>query len=129
MSQSDYIRYKRLHNEMSEWTKIPIKVTPILDYGKYISYKEYSLENTIVSNNTAYDKYVPPETPIVFGMVKRCTEATQPFILCANTNTRANRVPAGLSKLFQYPDMKDISKAKRMKWNSIADTTMCNCNV
>ena len=47
MSQSDYIRHKRISNELLQQTKL----SPVLSARQYTDYKEYSLENTIYSSN------------------------------------------------------------------------------
>ena len=127
MSQSDYIRYKRVNNEMAEMSKFPRKMPSILESGKYISYKEYSLENTIVNHTEEYDKLVKPNYPIVFGMVKKCIVPEQNMIMCRDTNQRPNRILVTNTPMFTKPKVNDIPKQKRMNWNTILDNKMCKC--
>lgn len=93
MSQSDYIRRKRVANQLLTQTKL----SPVLNAGEYIDYKEFSLENTIVSTTQAYDNLVPANVSIVFDMhIKTPTKCPQ-FILCSGTNRRPNRVLRSLA--------------------------------
>jgi hypothetical protein len=132
MSQSDYIKYKRVQRELKEFNQTPTKVPNVLNSSQYISYKEYSLENTIVNHNDMYDKLIDPSIPIVFGMVKKCASNSPTFTLCRGTDTRGNRTP--ILQLddeemprFRYPRNGTISKANRMKWNSVKNTKYCAC--
>lgn len=130
MSQSDYIRYKKIYRELKEYDSTPEKLPVVFESGKYIAYKEFSLENTILSNKTAYDKYIPQNIPVVFGMVKRCSAPT--FELCRGTDLRGNRpvpIANGSFPSFRRSKISDISKPVRMRWSTISDTNMCNCVV
>jgi hypothetical protein len=128
MSQSDYIRYKRLHRELTEYEATPQKLPVVFDCGKYISYKEFSLENTILSVGSSYDKYIEPNVPVVFGMVKKCAAPTME--LCRETNLRGNRPTPDNSAnypAFRTPALASQPKSVRMKWHNIMSTTMCTC--
>lgn len=132
MSQSDYIKYKRIQRELTELNTYPTKIPNVLGSGQYILYKQYSLENTIVKHNDAYDHLVPDNIPVVFGMVKQCADKSPTFTLCSNTNTRLNRnpvLPLDNDELpsFTYPKVETIPKNKRMKWNSIRNSDYCFC--
>lgn len=132
MSQSDYIKYKRVQRELTEFNQTPHKIPNVLHSGQYISYKEYSLENTIVSHNDMYTKFVDANVPIVFGMVKQCAANSPTFILCSGTNARGNRMTilpldADEMPLFRYPKNETISKSHRMKWNSVRNSKYCHC--
>ena len=130
MSQSDYIRYKRVQTELRKKEDFP----NVLESGKYISYKEYSLENMIVSDNDRYDKLIDENVPIVFGMVKPCASNSPTFIPCTgDENTarsyRRNVIPLDSEEqpVFRFSRIGSIEKKKRMKWNSILDSKYCNC--
>ena len=129
MSQSDYIRYKRVQTELRKKEDFP----NVLDASKYISYKEYSLENMIVSDNDRYDKLMNENVPIVFGMVKPCASNTPTFIPCAEDmnarSYRKNVIPLNNEEqpVFRFFKTGTIEKKKRMKWNSILDSKYCNC--
>ena len=94
MSQSDYIRHKRLSYELS--TSNQKKMSPILNAGKYTEYKEYSLENAIVNTTIDYNELVPPNAQIVFGIQYNKIENCPIFILCQGTNMRPNRKPSSM---------------------------------
>ena len=126
MSQSDYIQYKRINREMAEMSKFPTKMPSVLESGKYILYKEYSLENTIVNHTEEYDKLLLPNTPVVFGMVKKCIVPEQNMIMCRGTDKRPNRIPTN-SRMFNKPRVNDISKKNRMRWKTISENKMCKC--
>jgi hypothetical protein len=88
MSQSDYIQYKKISNQLLEVSKLD----PILDSRDYTNFKQYYLEsnvsNTKITNNnlplTGYTN--------VFGMSKKITHCPiHNFTMCNNTNSRDNR--------------------------------------
>ncbi len=89
MSQSDYIKHKRISYELTEQRKL----APVFNAGKYTEYKEYSLENTIYSSTINYDKIIPVNTPVIFGIQYNNVQNCPGLILCSSTNTRPNRVP------------------------------------
>jgi hypothetical protein len=128
MSQSDYISYKRTRREMDEYSKTPNKLPAILEAGKYITFKDYALVNTIVSHKEQYDKFVNPNVPIVFDIVKSCAIDTPVLPFCVGTDQRLNRTPVDpeLSlPVFRKPPLNDIPKSVRMKWKNVLSTNMC----
>ena len=89
MSQSDYIRYKRIAVELRDQAK---NLAPVIESGQYIHYKSFTLENTILNDNTSsYTKLLPPSSVNVFGMQMNNPSNCSSFILCRNTNSRVNR--------------------------------------
>lgn len=90
MSQSDYIRYKRLAVELRDQSK---NLAPVIESGQYIHYKSFTLENTILSDNTSYLKIMPPSSVNIFGMQMNHPSGCASFPLCHDTNTRVNRRP------------------------------------
>jgi hypothetical protein len=129
MSQSDYIRYKRLQIELSKKMHFP----NVLDSGKYISYKEYSLENMIISENDRYDKVIDKNVPVVFGMVKKCASKSPTYIPCDGDITarsyRKKVIPLDSEQLpiFRFSRIGSIEKKKSVKWIPIVDSKYCNC--
>ncbi len=96
MSQSDYIKYKRVATQLKRQSTM----APVLTQDNYVQFKEFSLENSIISNNVLYyDRYIPPNIPIVFGVVKEKASACSEFALCTNTDERPNRRPLGPERL------------------------------
>lgn len=88
MSQSDYIRHKKVSNELKYQSDLP----PVLQTNDYIEFKEYALENTIQNTKINYNQLIPSNTYIVYGMEKKPTNCPT-FTLCSNTQSRPNRVP------------------------------------
>jgi hypothetical protein len=89
MSQSDYIKYKRLANELKNQAK---NLPPVIDSGKYIGYKSFTLENTILNTKLSYTKLQPTSSVNVFGMQINNPSCTT-FQICRGTNARPNRKP------------------------------------
>jgi hypothetical protein len=88
MSQSDYLKYKKSAVVLRNSGDLPA----VFDEQDYISYKRFSIGNSIVDTNKRYDQLVPTGTKILFG-IERAKTTTCPtaFSLC-NTNQRVNRV-------------------------------------
>jgi len=90
MSQGDYIRYKRLANDLRNQSE---NLPPVIESGQYINYKAFTLENTILSNKLTHTKIIPPSSVNVFGIQRNNPSSCSTFILCSGTNSRANRRP------------------------------------
>ena len=90
MSQSDYIRYKRVANELRNQAE---NLPPVIESGQYINYKAFTLENTILSNQLTYTKILPSSSVNVFGMQRNNPSGCSTFRLCTGTNSRVNRRP------------------------------------
>ena len=88
MSQSDYIRYKRIAVELQNQSK---NLAPVIGSGQYINYKAFTLENTILSTTQTYEKIIPPSSVNVFGIQRNHPEDCSTFTLCSGTNSRVNR--------------------------------------
>ena len=110
MSQSDYIRYKRISNELKNET-----LPPVLNNQQYVDFKQYTILNNIVSLKPDYRKPIPFGTINIFDMNKNVTFCPY-FVTCKNTNTRPNRVP--MSNVYFTPKyvpkyVKDPANAKK----------------
>ena len=90
MSQSDYIRYKRVAVELQNQAK---NLAPVIDAGQYINYKAFTLENSIINSKPDYTKIQPPLSVNVFGMQINNPSNCSTFTLCFGTNSRVNRKP------------------------------------
>ena len=120
MSQGDYIRYKRVAQELKVQSKLP----SVFDSGKYTNYKEFSIENTVVNSTTEYDRVIPVNTRIVFGMERPKATACPTFELCNNTNLRGNRKLESYSELQQVP----LTNIERKKMGILQfDNAHCKC--
>ena len=110
MSQSDYIRYKKTTNQLKEVKKLD----PILASQDYITFKQYTLESTVINISPTLNKLALPGNRIVFGIERKITNCPiSNFTICNRTNIRANRKKNAIDtsciapKLNQYP-MKTI---------------------
>jgi hypothetical protein len=88
MSQSDYLKYKKSAVVLRNSGDLPA----VFDEQDYISFKRFSIGNSIVDTNKRFDQLVPTGTKILFD-IERAKTSTCPttFSLC-NTNQRVNRV-------------------------------------
>ena len=114
MSQGDYIRRKRVANQLRSQSKL----APVLNAGEYINYKEFSLENTIVSTNVDYNNAVPANVSVIFDMRIKSPASCPQFILCSGTNRRPNRVLRSLAPSAPLAlNPKHITIDKLSRWN------------
>lgn len=87
MSQGDYIRYKRVANELVEQRKL----APVINSRQYTNYKEFNIENTVFNNTITFEKLTPTNTAVVFGITRTKSATCPSFTLCRGTNARPNR--------------------------------------
>jgi len=116
MSQSDYLNFKRVSNEL----KIN-KYTPVFNTKDYIELKEYSIQNNITNTKLTYNQLQQPGYQKIFNMEKKITNCP-PFIVCRQTNQRPNRVP--MSNVYFNPST--IMPPIYVKQPTNAKTG-CNC--
>ena len=64
MSQSDYIRYKRIANELKEKQKLD----PVIDSSKYSGYKAFTVSNSITNEKPTFAKLESVNSVNIFGM-------------------------------------------------------------
>ena len=91
MSQSDYLKYKRISTRLrvdNDTTKQP----PVFQSNTLSQYQQYALANSIINTKPRYNQLVPSGRQSVFGMDK-VVSGCPTFIVCTNTNERTNRVP------------------------------------
>lgn len=91
MSQSDYLKYKRISTRLrvdNDTTKQP----PIFQSNTLSQYQQYALANSITNTKPRYNLLVPSGRQMVFGMDK-VVSGCPTFPVCTNTNLRTNRVP------------------------------------
>ena len=116
MSQSDYLNFKRVSNEL----KIN-KYTPVFNTKDYIELKEYSIKNNITNTKLTYKQLCQTGYHKIFNMEKKITNCP-PFIVCRQTNQRPNRVPM----LDVYFNPSSIVPPVYIKQPTNAKTA-CNC--
>jgi hypothetical protein len=116
MSQSDYIKYKRVAVELKAQTKL----SPVIEAGQYTRFKDFALENTILSNKLRYDKLQQSNTITVFGITQLNAANCASFLLCSDTNKRVNRMPL----LGVYSNATPLPFPKKEK--TIRDSKLCS---
>jgi hypothetical protein len=123
MSQSDYLKYKRIKTTLKIDTIINKDVkpqAPVFTSGDLLGYKQFSLENQIFTTKPVLNRLTLSGENMIFGMeIDSVANAScSPFIIGIGTNERTNRVPM----LSVYSDPKPVSMnihnikmAKQMK--------------
>ena len=119
MSQSDYIRYKKIEVELQEQKKL----APVIGSGQYINYKSFTLKNTILSDNVSYTKIMPKDSVNIFGMQMNKPLTCASFALCKNTNDRANRKPL----LGTQSNAQPLPFTRKKPHKTPADLNICKC--
>jgi hypothetical protein len=130
MSQSDYIKYKKINAVLAiDGTK---NFSPVLNSQNYSDYKEHVLENTVVNSKTIYRRITPSTTQVVLDMEKNKSLVQNmgtslsncpSFLLCKNTNLRKNRV--SMSDVYFTPTPQPLNwmQTKNASWKK----TGCKC--
>ena len=122
MSQSDYIKYRKISTQLK--LDASRNQIPVFDSSIYLDYKDYVLENTIVDTNITYSMLQPSGKQIVFGMERRVNNCPTTYE-CVNTNKRANRVP--MPQVYYTPKYTPLTW--KQKKNAAWLKTSCNCRL
>lgn len=69
MSQSDYLKYKRISQELTDADSLA-KMPRTTTTDRYIAYKGFTVANTVWSKIDTFHKYVPDHIVDVFGLQK-----------------------------------------------------------
>lgn len=117
MSQSDYIKYKRVSNQLRNE-----KQPPVLNSQTLLDFEQYALENTIVNTVPALNRLVPTGRQRVFQMDKVVGNCPT-FPVCHNTNLRTNRLPMSSVYFTPTPQPNNIKIVN----NSATMRTGCDC--
>jgi hypothetical protein len=113
MSQSDYIKYRRISTQLS--LDASRNQMPVTSSTQYLDYKEYVLENTIPNTNIVYNLIAPTNEKIIFNMERRTANCPTTFE-CVNTNKRANRVPLPQVYFTPTPQPLNWMQKKNAPW-------------
>jgi hypothetical protein len=131
MSQSDYIKYKKITNKLSESAR---KQPPVFDSSDYSSYKQYVIENIVPNSKLTYRKLIDNNSQLVFDMEKKKADTVNmntdkskcpTFLLCKNTNLRDNRV--SLLGTYYTPTPQPLNWKQSNKLHNIKDISNCIC--
>lgn len=102
MSQSDYLRRKKVANELS----LDASLHPIYDHSKYLTFKQFQFQNEITSSNIDYSNIINQNNKNIFGIERNVTNCPT-FSVCSDSVTgglvRENRVPHVGRMCSDYP--------------------------
>lgn len=138
MSQSDYLKYKRISNQLRIDNQIDAGMTktnqaPVFTSETLLNYKQYALNNTIVNNKLILSRLLLDGKQRVYDMDKKVNDCPT-FIVCKNTQNRANHE---LSSGVYFDPINDNYETRiapvtiRTYWDSIPPPANlkneCNC--
>ena len=138
MSQSDYLKYKRISNQLRIDNQKDAGATnqsAVFNSQDLLHYKEYSLTNTIVNTKPTLNKLTLNSRQRIYDMDK-VVENCPTFIVCGDTSARPNRV-AHTGRMcndvpLNWREKKDLKNAKQL-WckcelnRSTTDGNRCAC--
>jgi hypothetical protein len=136
MSQSDYIRYKKVSTELAGFSGD--NRPPVLLQSDLLTFQEFNLENKTVNTKTVRNCITPVGSTVVFGMVKTPSSKTCGVVFdCSYTNLLPNRVPLSGVYFTTRSLPLDWNKTKNAKWQksgcicalgrSYTDKYICKC--
>uniref|UniRef100_A0A6C0D3D4 Uncharacterized protein n=1 Tax=viral metagenome TaxID=1070528 RepID=A0A6C0D3D4_9ZZZZ len=121
MSQSDYLKYKRVATILRV-DNTTSKQPPVLTSDNYMNFKEFSLENTIIGTNIRYNRLIPSGDVYILGMNKDVSNCAT-FPVCKNTHLRTNR--KSNSTVYFTPTPQPLTINERNKAANLK--TACKC--
>jgi hypothetical protein len=140
MSQSDYIKLKRIATNLKEQAKHDA----VYKSTDYTTFKEYSLEKTITSTKPTFNQLRLPGTKTILDVEKKVSDCPS-FIVCSGTDDRANRRPLDAVQQSCFPVMKPPGRpmptllnsetkkpfpnTKKYRMNCVCRNVSCVCEV
>lgn len=133
MSQSDYIKYKRVSNVLNNDNNLTQnKFPPVLSSQNYTEFSQFTLLNNIINTTPKLNELITPGVMSIFEINKRTINCpTGNFITCKYTNERPNRntnLPGhiqDLSHVYVTPQPKTIKDTK----NASNQKSWCSCKI
>jgi len=130
MSQSDYIRYKRIATELKNDNKSSPnnKLLPVLEQGQLLKYKQFSIVNTIVNTKPILNMLtptVPSGTQPVFQMNK-VVAGCATFAVCNQTQARPNKV--AMSSVYFTPISHPLTIKQRNEATNLKNECISSMN-
>jgi hypothetical protein len=104
MSQSDYIRYKRVSARLQDLSSNPTNTPSIISQSDYTDFTNYTITNTVINTNKNYNELLPPDTTQIFNITVPNPTSCWTYPLCVDTNNRPNRI---------HPTWTDVSNNLR----------------
>ena len=119
MSQSDYINRKKHAQLLHE----SVNLGHILPSQQLTTIKSVILPNTIEYETETFDPLLPHNSQRISGIDSTITNIVDcpSFILCSNTQTRANRQTPQMS-LFNH---RNLNAKNEYYWNAKKNNTLC----
>ena len=99
MSQSDYIRHKKIANILKHQKE---NLGNVLHSQDLTNFKTFQLSNTIYDNSVTYNKLLQGNKQNVFDMEIEITENCPNMVFCVNTNDRPNRTKQNIPMFSHY---------------------------
>jgi len=130
MSQSDYIRYKRIATELKNDNKSSPnknKLLPVLEQGQLLNYKQFSIENATDNINTKpiLNMLTPSGTKPVFNMNK-VVAGCATFAVCNGTHGRPNKV--AMSSVYFTPISHPLTIKQRNEATNLKNECISSMN-
>jgi hypothetical protein len=120
MSQSDYIKFKRISNLLKY-----NKYEPVFTNQEYIDLTQYQIANSIPDTKLVVNAPLPEGKTLIFDVIKDVADCPE-FISCVETNLRPNRIEvsdASLGHRFTpRPQLKYVKQPPHIK-------SICDCKV
>jgi len=114
MSQSDYIKYKRVQSVLKKQQNYGNDLNPVLSQQEYTDYKQYVIETSVINTNTLTNANLDAGSKnIIFDMIRPLkfddnNNICPNFLFCSNTQTRLNRVPMDNIYFQPRPQLKFV---------------------
>lgn len=123
MSQSDYLKYKRISTRLrvdNDTTSQPA----VFSSNVLTQNQQYSLFNSITNTKPRYNQLIPSGKKLVFNSEKDVTNCPT-FPVCKDTNLRTNRVPMTCRADPTIPTPEPLDIVTRN--NAVNMRTGCKC--
>jgi hypothetical protein len=125
MSQSDYIKYKRVSTQL--YLDANNNESPVFTSQNYLDYAQFTLENNTVNLCNTYNLMTPSTSQIVFNMEKQKETTNCPsMLICKNTNRREHRIPLPSVYFTPTPQPLNWYEKKHAKW--LKNGCICSLN-
>jgi len=132
MSQSDYIKYKKVSNMINDLKKMP----SIIEEGQYLNFNQYSVENTNINSKMTWNqlsfssnsnqpsaKYVN-----IFGIEKNVLNCKNNTYSCPYLGNKVNRVNYMMAKQIGNKPSRPLLINKKPVHNPpISKLPLCEC--
>jgi len=126
MSQGDYIKRKQIsHKLVGDGSIIGnikgnglLGYKSVLDAKDYIDFKKYSLEGSITSSIPVLNDLSIPNKTKIFDMIMNVSNCPS-FIVCNDTDTRANRTSLKSFQSTCEPIMKAPGRSVPPVWDTV----------